>query len=116
MEAEEKEFIPIQNEEEFEELEFLVSQGKQVQKMVETEGWQKVVKPAIDSKITSLLSSFQEVTDYKDFVHIQQAINALENVVSICRIAVENGIYAQKRIEQQRQANIKQTQTNNLQE
>lgn len=99
VENEDKNFNPIQNEDELLELQHQIRESEAIKKMLESEGWSKVLKPKLDERIGELLKMFTKAKDYSDFVMIQQAISAIENIMNFCKTVIAFGDAAAKRIE-----------------
>jgi hypothetical protein len=94
-------FVPIQDEEELKDLQRKVRDSVDVKAMLETRGWREVMKPGIDRRVGELLNMFRKAKTYEDFISIQQAINAIENILGAANLAIALGDEAAKRIELQ---------------
>lgn len=103
---ENNEFLPIQNDEELAELNRTVRDGLAVKRMVTSDGWKDVLKPKLDARIGQLLNTFRNAKTYEDFIIVQQAINAIESVMSFCSLSIILGEQASKRIELQNEKDI----------
>ena len=103
---ENNEFLPIQNEQELQELNRTIKNGLAIKSMVESDGWKNVLKPQLDAKIGELLNSFRNAKTYEEFVKVQQAINAIENIVQFCSLSIMLGQQASQRIEQQNEKDL----------
>lgn len=94
-------FVPIQNEDELKEMQLAIKNANAVKEMLDTDGWKNVTKPMIDKRIGELLLMMRKATKYEEFVMIQQAINAIENVMSFLTTTIALGEQASRRIELQ---------------
>jgi len=72
--------MPELSKEEFEEKQFDFEHGRKVKSMTETPGWSEIIKPAFDKRRTALVKKMLTVTEYNDFVRLQQSINAIDGL------------------------------------
>jgi hypothetical protein len=65
--------------------------GQDVHKTVNTKGWQKVIKPALENRMNSLVNEFANASGYEELVRIQQAINAIKGLTDFIEIKLMEG-------------------------
>jgi len=56
--------------------------AQKVQNVLESSGWTKVVFPSLMERRHALMDSMLTVKTTMDFVRIQQAVNAIDNLIS----------------------------------
>jgi hypothetical protein len=74
-----------------EEIEDIAKDGQAVHSMVNSNGWQKVVRPAIEKRHDALFRDFTTAKTYEDFVRIQQAVNASVDLMSLIEVTLNEG-------------------------
>ncbi len=73
------------------ELQNSAQDGNAVHAMVNSKGWTKVVRPALEARAQYLVSEFSNATEYEQFVRIQQSINAINGVLSFIEVTLVQG-------------------------
>lgn len=79
------------NDEQSESLEESVRDGAMLHTMVTGNGWSKVARPALTSRREALLSEFLNVATFEDMLRIQQAVNAIDGLLSFIEIKLIEG-------------------------
>jgi len=81
---------------ELDELQLSARDGNSVQAMVNSKGWQDVIKPAFEQRMECLVSELLNATQYEQLIRIQQSINAIralfdfvDNVLEIGKEAIK---------------------------
>jgi hypothetical protein len=65
--------------------------AQKVNEMINGEGWLEVVKPALINRELNLIKDFSSATTFEQFVTIQQAINAIRNLLSFIEVTLAEG-------------------------
>jgi len=60
------------------ELNESVKRARLINRLVESEGWTDIVRPALEGKKELYLSQFREAKELDEFVIAQQSINAID--------------------------------------
>jgi hypothetical protein len=81
-----------------EELELSMADGNAVRTMVNGKGWQTVVRPALDARKDYLVAQMCDATEFSDFVRIQQAVNAIKNLIAFVETTLTRGDEAHKEL------------------
>lgn len=69
----------------------IAKDGQVVNTMIHSDGWLKVVKPALINRELSLMKDFANAKTYEEFVKIQQAVNAIRNLLSFIEVTLIEG-------------------------
>jgi len=72
-------------------LRLLQNEAESLRTLVNSNGWKNVVVPALEERRESLHQEFLEAKEPLDFVRIQQAINAIENLLAFIPNMIEDG-------------------------
>ena len=80
------------------ELESVAENGQLVQAMVNTKGWKEVVKPALESRVEACVRDISVAKEHGEFIAIQQAMNAINNLIDFIEVTLIDGKEAYKEI------------------
>jgi len=83
-----------------EKLRLLCSESENLRTLANSNGWKKVIVPALEEKKQSLLQEFLEAKEHLDFIRIQQAINAIDNLLLFVPAMIEAGERAEKELKE----------------
>jgi len=72
-------------------IESAVKEGQAIHTTVNTNGWQKVIRPALEMRKAALISEFSMAVTYEDFVRIQQSINAIDGLTNFIECKLIEG-------------------------
>ncbi len=81
-----------------EELELALMDANKVDETVKTEGWTKVIKPALETRKAASIVAFGEAVTYEEFVRIQQSINAFDGLINFIEDKLTEGKNALKEL------------------
>ncbi len=68
-----------------------VKDGQAVHTTLNSNGWQKVIRPALEMRKAALMGEFSMATTYEDFVRIQQSINAIDALTNFIECKLIEG-------------------------
>ncbi len=71
--------------------ELSVRDGQAVHSTINSRGWTEVIKPALENRMVALVNDFANATSYKEFVQVQQAINAIKGLMSFIEVKLIEG-------------------------
>ena len=74
--------------------------GNAVHSTVNSKGWVKVIKPALENRMIALVNDFANASVYEEFVRVQQAINAIKGLISFIEIKLVDGKSALEEIKE----------------
>ena len=76
----------------------IVKFGRAVNQVVNSNGWQKAIRPALEERRTSLVKDILSAKKYEEFVVLQANINAIDNLLAFMEVAVAQGELALKEL------------------
>ena len=80
------------------ELHEMAKWGRSVNQVVQSNGWQKVIRPSLLERRASLISDILSAKTYEQFVLLQANINAIDNLLSFMEASLAQGEYAIKEL------------------
>jgi len=72
-------------------LEANLKDSNAVRTMLESKGWNGVIRPGLIERKLQLVDNFKVARTYEDFVCIQQAINAIDNLLALIEVTLAEG-------------------------
>ena len=84
--------------EERDENESMMRAGQDVSTTISTRGWQKVIRPCLNSRIDSLMAEFDMAVTHEEFMCIQQAIKAHKDLINFIEVTLIEGKRALKEL------------------
>ena len=74
-----------------EETASVLEDAQAIHTTINSNGWKKVIKPALENRAASLVGEFTNASTYEEFVRIQQAMNAINSLVSYIEVKLVEG-------------------------
>jgi len=98
MDEERDEIEPFQDEEDEREAAQYAREGVWVREMIETKGWSKVIEPRLMQRRQSLLNQLLSADKHEDVIRIQQAVNAIDNLMNFIAACIKLGSVSGERL------------------
>lgn len=75
--------------------------GQALRTLVNNKGWKEILVPAFQNQRRDLVEAFKSVKKYEEFVRIQQALNAIDNLLNTVDTTIELGEQAEEELSKQ---------------
>ena len=74
-----------------EETASVIADAQAIHTTINSNGWKNVIHPTLENRAKALLGEFQGASTYEEFVRIQQAMNAINGLLSYIEVKLIEG-------------------------
>jgi len=68
-----------------------IEAGQLVGAMISSRGWREIARPSLDARRQQLVHEMLNANDFKQFIYLQQSINAIDNLLEFIEITIQQG-------------------------